>query len=118
VPSDCRELARLAIATQEAINDSRSFAATDTALVLERCDAYRRPERFIDLLKVCACIFHADPEQTESPYPQAVVLQEDLAAAQAVDAGAVVRSDPDPANLRERIHAARVAAIAAARASG
>jgi tRNA nucleotidyltransferase (CCA-adding enzyme) len=118
VPSDCRELARLVIATQEAINDSRSFAATDTALVLERCDAYRRPERFIDLLKVCACIFHADPKQAESPYPQAIVLQQDLAAAQAVDAGAIVRSDPDPGNLRERIHAARVAAIAAARASG
>jgi tRNA nucleotidyltransferase (CCA-adding enzyme) len=118
VPSDCRELARLAIATQEAINDSRSFAATDTALVLERCDAYRRPGRFIDLLKVCACIFHADPKQAESPYPQAVVLQRDLAAAQEVDVGDIVRSDPDPGSLRERIHAARVGAIAAARASG
>jgi len=115
VPSDCRELARLAIANQEAINDGGLCAPAESARVLEGCDAYRRPERFIDLLKACACIFHADPKHAESPYPQAVVLQRDLAAAQAIDAGAIVGSNPDPATLRERIHAARVAAIAAAR---
>jgi tRNA nucleotidyltransferase (CCA-adding enzyme) len=113
VPSDSRELARLALAHHKVINQAAPLPAEAIAHLLERSDAYRKPERFIDLLKCCACIFHAAPERAKAAYPQAVRLQRALAAAQAVNAGAIANAFPDPTTLRERIHHARVAAITA-----
>jgi tRNA nucleotidyltransferase (CCA-adding enzyme) len=112
IPVDCRELARLTLAHQKSINQTAPLPAEAIAHLLERSDAYRKPERFIELLKSCACIFHAAPGRAKSAYPQAVRLQRALAAARAVDAGAIAAAVPDPTTLRERIHQARVAAIA------
>jgi tRNA nucleotidyltransferase (CCA-adding enzyme) len=117
VPTDCRELARLAVAHHNTINRTAAMPAEAIGHLLERSDAFRKPERFVDLLKCCACIFHAQPGQKNKAYPQAVRLQRALAAAQAVDAGAIAGALPDPTTLRERIHAARVAAIASALAT-
>ncbi len=113
VPTDCRELARLALAHHKTVNQEAPLPAEVIAQLLERCDAYRKSERFIDLLKCCACIFHAAPGRAKTAYPQAVRVQRALAAARAVDAGAIAQAAPDPTTLRERIHQARVAAIAA-----
>ena len=112
VPTECRELARLGLAHSKMINQTKPLPAEAMAQLLERSDAYRKPERFIELLKCCACIFHAEPGRAKSPYPQAVRLQKALAAAQSVDAGAIAEVLPDPTTIRARIHQARVAAVA------
>lgn len=114
VPTDSRELARLAVAHHKVINQAQPLPAEAMANLLERADAYRKPDRFIDLLKCCACIFHAAPGRAKSAYPQAVRLQRALAAAQSVDAGAIATAVPDPTTIRARIHHARVTAIATA----
>jgi tRNA nucleotidyltransferase (CCA-adding enzyme) len=114
VPNDCREMARLALSHCKLINRPGPLPAEAIAQLLERCDAYRKPERFVDLLKCCACIFHAVRERRNSPFPQAVRLQAALAAARDVDAGAIAETAPDPSTIGARIHLARVAAIAAA----
>lgn len=117
VPNDCRELARLTLAHQRTVNQEMPLPAEAIAHLLERSDAYRKPERFVDLLKCCACIFHVAPGRAKSAYPQAVRLQRALAAAQSVDAGAIAAAVADPTTLRARIHQARVAAIATALAA-
>jgi tRNA nucleotidyltransferase (CCA-adding enzyme) len=58
--------------------------------LLQRCDAWRRPERFAELLLVCECATRAQPGQSELVYVQRQRLAQGLAAAQAVDASAVV----------------------------
>lgn len=113
VPAECRELAQLVILHWQTINRELPLATENMASLLERSDAYRRPERFIDLLKACACIFHATPGKEDAPYPQAVRLQQALAAARSVDAGAIAAKS-EPAAIREHIREARSAAIAAA----
>jgi tRNA nucleotidyltransferase (CCA-adding enzyme) len=117
VPNDCRELSRLALAHHKMINQAAPLPAEAIAHLLERSDAYRKPERFIDLLKCCACIFHAEPGRAKAAYPQAVRLQRALTGAQSVNAGAIAAAAPDPTSLRDRIHQARVAAIASVLAS-
>jgi tRNA nucleotidyltransferase (CCA-adding enzyme) len=114
VPNDCRELARLALSHFRIINRPAPLPAEAVAQLLDRCDAYRKPERFVELLKCCACVFHAARERRNSPYPQAVRLQAALAAARDVNAGAIAEAAPDPSTIGARIHHARVAAIAAA----
>ncbi|MBI5937027.1 MAG: multifunctional CCA addition/repair protein [Betaproteobacteria bacterium] len=111
VPTDCKELA-LAVARWhgEAHRADRLDAAGLLA-VLEATDAFRRPERFEQFLLACADDHHGRPGYEARPFVQAERLRQALAAAQAVDAGAVAAAAPG--RIPEAIRAARTAAIAA-----
>jgi tRNA nucleotidyltransferase (CCA-adding enzyme) len=105
-PSDCRELAVL-VAAQRAAFD---VAAAPAALldVLHACDAFRRPERFADWMRVCR--YDGGTEEAAERIERARI------AAAAVDAGAIAKAHPRdvPGALRR----ARVAAITAAMKAG
>jgi tRNA nucleotidyltransferase (CCA-adding enzyme) len=90
VPADCKELAILV--AKEHGNIHRSLDLNPSALLrlLERCDALRRPERFALALLACECDARGRLGHEENAYPQAGHLQKALAAAQSVDAGAVL----------------------------
>ena len=94
------------------------LAILDQLIPLEKSDAFRRPERFALLLAACAADFYGRLGWEDKPYPQADLLARALAAAQAVPAGEIARNCTDPAQIPERIRAARVAAVAAVKAAG
>ena len=89
VPTDCRALAVLT--AREHGNVHRSAALNAKALVrlFERCDAWRRPERFADLLLACECDARGRLGLEERPYAPRPRLAAALAAARAVDTAAV-----------------------------
>ena len=103
-PNDVRELALLGARNRVALRGSR--LATPPALLelLKRSDAFRRPERFRDLLEVAA---------RDVPVVDTSRLQRAFAAAASVDAGEVA-AKAAPGNIPREIDAARVAAIARA----
>ncbi|MDD5296247.1 MAG: multifunctional CCA addition/repair protein [Rhodocyclaceae bacterium] len=111
VPTDCRDLALLAARYHGDIHKARELKPATVVKLLEHCDALRRPQRFADLLQVCACDFHGRPGYAERPYLPAEIFLCAQAAATAVDAGAIARATPDPAHIPERIHEARVSAV-------
>ena len=102
VPTDCRDLASMLARERPRLRDARIDAATLFAL-FDRCDAWRRPERFSDLL---AALRIASPDLPDTTIAQA------LAAARAVDAGAIARACPDKAAIAQAVARAREAAIA------
>jgi tRNA nucleotidyltransferase (CCA-adding enzyme) len=71
----------------------------------------RRPQRFEEVLAACEADYRGRLGHAERPYPQAGLWRAALAAARAVDAGAIARTCVDPVQIAERIHAARVAAV-------
>jgi tRNA nucleotidyltransferase (CCA-adding enzyme) len=90
-------------------------AATIVAL-FERCDAFRKPQRFIDMLRAAECDSRGRTGFSERPFPQAVYLQTALRAAQGVDGGRIaadtVQRHPDqPQRIPEAIRMARIAAV-------
>jgi tRNA nucleotidyltransferase (CCA-adding enzyme) len=103
VPGEVRELALLACRNRVALRGSR--LATPEALLelLKRTDAFRRPERFQELLAVA---------RRDQPIIDSSRLERALAAATAVDAGAIAASAASPQQIPELIDRARVAAIA------
>ena len=105
VPSEVRELALLACRTRVAIRASR--IATPEALLelLKRADAFRRPERFAQLLEVA----HRDV-----PIVDTTRLERALSAAAAVDAGAIAAQASSPADIPRLIDERRIEAIARA----
>src|SRR5207244_10502956 len=101
VPGEVRELALLAARNHVALRASR--LATPQALheLLKRTDAFRRPERFQDLLAVA---------RRDVPIVDTARLERALSAAAAVDAGAIAaNASPPPARAR-LIHAAPLVA--------
>jgi tRNA nucleotidyltransferase (CCA-adding enzyme) len=91
--------------------------------LLQRCDAFRRPERFMQALDACACDAQGRLGRQLSPYPQREHLRQALTAALSVDSKKIAAEQAKPLtdaenlvkNVGERIqnaiHQARVAAV-------
>ncbi|WP_026330334.1 multifunctional CCA addition/repair protein [Caldimonas manganoxidans] len=118
VPSDCREIAEVVAREHGNIHRAGEWTAAALVRLLERCDAFRKPERFEEILLACECDARGRLGLGEQDYPQGQRLRRALRAAQGVDAGEIARqaqarglSGPRIATL---IHEARVAAVAQA----
>ncbi|MHB0925555.1 MAG: multifunctional CCA addition/repair protein [Gallionellaceae bacterium] len=111
VPGECRDLALLAARYHGDIHRARELRAETIIRLFQATDAWRRPERFAQLLQVCATDAHGRTGHEQDDYPQADYLLHLLAAARAVDAGAIAAHCADQAAIPERVRLARVAAI-------
>ena len=105
-PNDCRELARLAICEREEIA-REDLDADSTLSLLERADAFRRPDRLDRLLEVAECDAHAP---TPEAFPPREHFRRALAAARKVDAGVIAHANPD--DIGGAVRRARLAVIA------
>ena len=90
VPNDCRELADVVAREHGNIHRSQSLNAAAVVRLLDRCDAWRRPQRFEQALLACECDARGRTGLEDCAYPQRERLLLALRAAQAVDAGAAV----------------------------
>ncbi|WP_194715776.1 multifunctional CCA addition/repair protein [Noviherbaspirillum soli] len=117
IPNDCRDLALMSARERDAVAHALELAPDAIVRLLERCDAFRKPQRFIDMLQVVECGRRAGTGSDDQPFPGKARLQAALHAAREVDAGAIAASEkerhPDqPAHIPAAIHAARIAAVA------
>jgi tRNA nucleotidyltransferase (CCA-adding enzyme) len=111
-PGDCRDLALLAERHTATIKRAAALRAPELLELLEHCDAFRRPERFDELVALAECLERGEQGWGDTPYMPRVLLRRALGAAAGVDAGRIAaRSAKDEiaANLRR----ARIAAIEA-----
>lgn len=111
VPNDCRELGVAVAREHGLVHRARELRPGTLVQLLERVDAFRRPERFEEFLRACECDFRGRPGYETRPFPEADHLRQALRAAQAVDAGAVAQS-VIPAQIREAVFQARAQAVA------
>ena len=116
VPNDCRDLALLASRhhgdVHRADRDVDSALRPETMVkLLMRTDAFRRPERFEQLLQACECDYRGRLGWEDRHYAAAEYWRLALAAANSVDAGAVVLATPDKAQIPERLLQARAQAV-------
>ena len=109
-PGDCRDLAVLARRHAGALLRAPSLDAAARLELLERCDAFRRPERFEALLALLACAERGRRAWGTVPFPPRAALGRALAAASGVDAGAIAAQGAS-SDVAARVRRARVAAI-------
>ena len=84
VPVDCKELAEVVAREHGNIHRSGEFNAAAIVRLLERCDAFRKPARFAEVLLACECDGRGRLGFEESAYPQRQRLLQSLQAAQTV----------------------------------
>jgi tRNA nucleotidyltransferase (CCA-adding enzyme) len=128
VPHACGDLAQLVALEHGSIHSALTLDAAASVRLLQRCDAFRRPERFMQALDACACDAQGRLGRELSPYPQREHLRQALTAALSVDSKKIAAEQTKPPtdaenvfkNVGERIqnaiHQARVAAVRAQRA--
>jgi len=115
VPTDCRELAELVAREHTNVHQSLNFTPEARLRLMERCDAWRRPDRFAQMLQACECDARGRLGLEQRDYPQRARLMADLVATQAVDlaavsAAAIERGLKGPA-IGAAVKAARLAAL-------
>ena len=118
VPVECKEIADVVAREHGNIHRSAEFGAAALTRLLERCDAFRKPQRFADVLLACECDARGRLGLEDSAYPQRARLLAVLAAAQSVVTHLIAeqaqRDGLDGKKIGELIHAARVRAVAEA----
>jgi len=105
VPNEVRELALLGARNRVALRASRMATPQALLELLKRTDAFRRPDRFQDLLAVA---------RRDAPVIDTSRLESSLQAARAVDAGAIAAKAGSPQETASKIDEARIEAISRA----
>jgi tRNA nucleotidyltransferase (CCA-adding enzyme) len=111
VPVESRDLARLVVEYHGHVHRAEELKASTVVKLLERTDAFRRPDRFELVLEACACDFHGRPGFEVRPYAPAQRLRTALQAARTVDAGAIARQTATADKIAAAVHEARVHAV-------
>ncbi len=116
VPLDCRELAEVVAREHGHIHRSDTLGPAAVLRLLERCDAIRKPQRFAQVLLACECDARGRLGLQDAPYPQAARLQAALEVVLALPTREIAEhaltQGRSGREIGERIHAARVQALA------
>ena len=115
IPTECRELADVVAREHGNIHRSEEFGAAAVVRLLERCDAFRKPQRFDQILLACECDARGRLGLEERPYLQRDRLLGALGAAQAVATHEIAAQAQEQQlqgqRIGEMIHNARVQAV-------
>ena len=104
-PTECASYATL---LRDLLNGLDAPDAESALALMERCDVMRKPERFIELLRACACVREVDHASWKAR----------MRAIREVDAGAIARSCEDRGRIPAEVRAARLRALEAGFAWG
>src|SRR5690606_13037162 len=107
-------LAVMTAREKDVLGNAMNLPPEAIADLLQRCDAYRKPQRFIDLLQAMECI---DTVQEQAAPDRIAYLEARLSAALQVAAGEIAadiaaRYPGQPQRIAQAVRQARIDAIA------
>lgn len=119
VPRDVAELARAVAAEHGELGKIKAMRPATVHDVLARCDALRRPERFVQMLDACEADKSSRravglPESAGEPFTARTDAMTALAAMQSVDAGAIasrLAAAGKPERIASDVREARIEVI-------
>jgi tRNA nucleotidyltransferase (CCA-adding enzyme) len=116
VPTDCRDLAIMTAREHGNVSRAQEMRANTLVSMFERCDVFRKPARFEQMLLAAECDSRgrgdASHDFATRDFPQLPYLMAAMAAARAVNAGEIAaRCGEKKERIPEEIHSARVRAV-------
>ena len=109
--SECRDLALLAARYHGDVHRSKELRADTIVKLFQSADAWRRPERFSQLLEACMADARGRTGHEQDAYPQAAYLLKLLEIARGVDAGEIAKACADNNAIAAAVQQARIKAI-------
>jgi tRNA nucleotidyltransferase (CCA-adding enzyme) len=113
LPNEYRELAVIVARYHGNVHRAFELRAKTILGILEKTDAFRRPERFSQALLACEADSRGRLGLENQPYPQRTYLQAARDAAAAIKLNAQDIAEHAGPQIAERLHARRLEAIAA-----
>jgi tRNA nucleotidyltransferase (CCA-adding enzyme) len=117
VPNAYRELAILTARHHTLVHRALELKAATVLTLLENCDAFRRPQRFGELLLACEADARGRTGREREPYPQSAYLRAALEAAAAAALSAEERRGLAGPAIGEALRRRRLDAVAGVKAS-
>lgn len=113
VPNGFKDVALLTARHHALVHRAKELRPATVLKLLEATDAFRRPERFEEMLCACEADARGRTGLEAQPYPQADFFRRAYAATAAVTLSPSERQGLEGAAFGERLHEKRVAAIKA-----
>ncbi|TDF38687.1 multifunctional CCA addition/repair protein [Alteromonadaceae bacterium M269] len=112
VPNDCRDLALLVSEYHTHIHHAFELKPKTILKVFHACDAWRKPERFEELLTSCIADARGRTGFETCEYPQADYIRKTLDAALSVDIKSIVARGLKGGQIKEELDRQRLEKIA------
>ncbi|MCB5186215.1 multifunctional CCA addition/repair protein [Methylobacillus gramineus] len=111
VPNDCKELAQVVAKFHGKVHQVNEMRPDTVLRFLLETDAIRQPQRFRDFLSACEADARGRTSFEQQELPHFQYLLEVLKIVMQVDAGVIAAAQENPANIKDAVFDARVAAI-------
>jgi len=116
IPAEYRDLATIVARCHGLVHRAFDLRAVTVLEVLERVDAFRRPQRFDEALTACEADWRGRAGLEDRAYPQRDYLREARSAAAAVKPTSAEIATADGPHIARQLRERRIAAIDAVRA--
>lgn len=113
IPNECKELALLVCDQHSNIHRAAELKPSTKLKILDKLDAWRKPERLQDVLLCCQADHAGRLGCEETPYPQRDIFLKAYQAALSVDVQQVIRDGFQGKAIKEELDKRRIAAISA-----
>lgn len=111
IPNHHRQLAEISSRQHLRIHRAMELRANTLVKLLDTTDAFRKPERFEQLLIVCQADAQGRTGLEDKPYPQADFLRTMLRGCQQIDVQSIIQQGFKGTQIREKIYETRVSAV-------
>jgi tRNA nucleotidyltransferase (CCA-adding enzyme) len=108
VPNECRELGLMVSEYHTHVHQAFELRASTVLGMLNRCDVWRKPERFADLLLSCKADARGRTTFEETPYPNADYVWQAYQAASTVDIKAIMAKGYQGKAIKEQLDQMRI----------
>ena len=110
IPNECRDLAVMTVREYGQLLQALTLTPAELVALVERCDGLRKPDRFLDMLRVVECDDRSGFANVASQLT--TYLRAILNAARAIDAGEIaLKCTENPAGIAQQVRIARINAV-------
>lgn len=113
IPNECKELALLVCEQHSNIHRAAELKPSTKLKILDKLDAWRKPERLQDVLLCCQADHAGRLGCEETPYPQRDIFLKAYQGALSIDVQQVIRDGFQGKAIKEELDKRRIAAISA-----
>jgi len=113
VPNECRDLALLVSDHHTMIHSAFELKASTLLKLMNNCDAWRKPDRFLQMLECCVADSKGRTGFEDKPYPSADYVWQAFQAALTVNVQDIIKLGVKGAEIKEALLIARIAAVQA-----